>query len=369
LKNHSVLFFGAEDITALSVIRAFKKAFPTSRIIALSIKSAKSNIAEKSRYTDHVQELVSGFDQQNLLASELSEMIVKTKPAVVLPIGINHVKFLSRYKNTLSQFTQLPPLANQQILDKLTQKHSLNELLIELELPSVTSKKIDTGSFSELNWHSFPCLLKPVFDASGHKIKFIRTREELNLELQKEDLAGNYIVQEYVEGHDIDCSLLAVDGKVVAHTIQQGIRENKLSYPTAIKMTHSPQILEYVEKLIAATNYNGIAHLDFRYDTTDHKMKLIDFNARFWSSILASESVGVNFVKLLYLSAKNIPFPKPDYNEGYYYMGKDAVKEIFKRLKKGKLTLAAHTTYDLVARLNDPIPELIILAEKFRRNS
>lgn len=369
MKNHSVLFFGSEDVTALTVIRAFKKAFPSSHITTVSQRNAPSKIASKSRFVDKKAEHVSGFDEQEQLVSELSDIIARINPEVVLPVGVKHVKFLTRYKNTLSQFTQLPPLPDQKILNKLTLKDRLNKLLVELGLPSVTSKKIETGSFSELNWHSFPCLLKPIFDAAGYKIKLIFTKEELKQVLQKQDLAGNYIIQEYVEGHDIDCSLLAVDGKIVAHTIQKGIRENKLSYPTAIKMTHSPKVLEYVEKLIAATNYNGIAHLDFRYDTKDRKMKLIDFNSRFWSSILASESVGVNFVKLLYLSAKKTSFAKPNYTEGYYYMGKDVVMEIFKRLKQGRLTPAANTTYDLLTRIKDPIPELMIMAAKFRRNT
>lgn len=369
MEKVSVLFFGTEEITALPVIRAFKKAYPQSRIIAVSPKSDTFKIAEKSRFVRQKVHFLSSFDDGESLVQELSDIINKTNPQVVLPIGIKHVKFLSRYQNILAQHTQLPPLPDLEILNRLTQKDQLNDILDNLDLASVKSKKIETDSPNELNWHCFPCLLKPILEYSGHKIRRINSREELEYAFQHIDLTGKFIIQIYINGYDIDCSFLAKDGNIIAHTIQKGIRENKLSFPTAIKMTHSPMVLEYVEKLLSKTNYSGIAHLDFRYDTFEQKIKLIDFNARFWSSILASESVGVNFAKLIYLSANHISFSPPDYEEGYYFMGKDTVKEIYKSVKQGKFKTASNYNYDLSSRLKDPLPEALIIASKIKLRS
>jgi gamma-glutamyl-gamma-aminobutyrate hydrolase PuuD len=61
------------------------------------------------------------------------------------------------------------------------------------------------------------------------------------------------------------------------------------------------------EKLITATNWNGVAQLDFRWSgkATDAP-KLIEVNARFWAGIFHSMASGVDFPWLLYCQTVGI---------------------------------------------------------------
>jgi gamma-glutamyl-gamma-aminobutyrate hydrolase PuuD len=111
------------------------------------------------------------------------------------------------------------------------------------------------------------------------------------------------LVQECVEGEDYCVCVLAKDGElsaIMAYT-------NITTFPReagagAVRETVDAEpFREEAEKLVAATRWNGVAQLDFRWSgNAKEAPKLIEVNARFWAGIFHSVESGVDFPWLLY---------------------------------------------------------------------
>ncbi|MFQ5436991.1 MAG: ATP-grasp domain-containing protein, partial [Anaerolineae bacterium] len=125
----------------------------------------------------------------------------------------------------------------------------------------------DENFEQSLNCLSFPALLKPVRGSDGKGIQIFNDSVSLIKTLEKnKDFAGQYIVQSFIDGYDIDCNVLCQDGKILAHTIQKGFifRGRQFAPPAGIEFVQNEQIFEIVNRWVSATRWTGVAHLDLR---------------------------------------------------------------------------------------------------------
>lgn len=113
-------------------------------------------------------------------------------------------------------------------------------------------------------------------------------------------LDSEFLIQEFVPGSDRDASFLAVDGRVVAHTVQEPDIEQRVAYRSALglRFVDDPQADEVVNRFTAATGWTGVAHLDMRVDERTGTLSVIEVNARYWQTLLGSLAMGVNFPDL-----------------------------------------------------------------------
>ncbi len=61
-------------------------------------------------------------------------------------------------------------------------------------------------------------------------------------------------------------------------------------------------------------HWNRIAHIDLRYDI-DGNLYIIEVNPRFWESLLASLSAGINFSSIMYDFSITKTIKQHDYKE------------------------------------------------------
>ena len=109
-----------------------------------------------------------------------------------------------------------------------------------------------------------------------------------------------FIVQELVEGADVDCSVVAEDGEILAWTTQRGVAKTRFAAPaTEIIMEPHPALYEQVARLLRDLRWSGVAHIDTILDARDGSYRILELNGRFWGSLLASTAAGVNFPALL----------------------------------------------------------------------
>jgi D-aspartate ligase len=208
----------------------------------------------------------------------------------------------------------------------------------------------------------YPVLIKPVRGAGGHGIAFAKEKEAvhdhfstgLSAETNKE-----YIIQEYIDGPDMDISILCRHGKILAFTIQEPIEkvQNVFSFAKAIHFLKDKNILEYCENLVAHLRWSGVAHLDFKKEKKSGKLFLIDFNPRFWGTLLGSTRAGVNFPLLACYSGMGFSFPIPEYDEiDYYELERNKmISFIFKRKGRGQSLSRSSIYFALV----DPGPMIL----------
>lgn len=110
-------------------------------------------------------------------------------------------------------------------------------------------------------------------------------------------------------------SLLARNGEILAHTIQKGIfkRANRFAASAGLEFLNNTGVYESVSKLVRELGFSGIAYVDLRYDKRDKQFKIIEMNARYWGSLIASFRAGVNFPYLHILSSLERELPAPSY--------------------------------------------------------
>lgn len=354
----SILVLGTQNAVALPVVRALASALPHVDVHTLSKDIKHPQITNFSKYVTSHSYIIT--DNREVFLEELIAVIKAKNIDILLPVDEYFSKLVVTFQDQLNPHTIVPSLPSAELLATLTHKDRLGSLLTEIGLPSARMYNAKTLEPEILESYTFPYVLKPICGSSGLGIKKIGTKALL-IEQLKNEPADEYILQEYIPGYDIDCSLLAVDGSIKAYTIQQGIESNGFTFPKAIYFTQNPAVFDLVEWLIAEIKYSGIAHLDFRFDERDGQFKLIDFNTRYWFSLLGSRAAGVNFPLLHCLSAAGISFESPAFEECVYLMGRKALS--FNRIKYRANSSKWVSIYsDFLSRFKDPLPELLRVA-------
>lgn len=362
----SILLLGTENILALAVIRALGTVMPDVQIHTYSPSIHRRSISERSRYVKSSKYFNSWENEafEELLKNRIKE----TKADIVLPISDNATRTLITIKEEIGKVTHLPPLAGLEIYDRLESKDLLPDLLTELGFPQAKSWVLHSGSNAHHPEYTFPLLLKPIEGSSGLGIQKAASRKELEQLLNSVD-RRQYILQEFVRGQDIGCSVLAIDGEIKACTIQKVLLNKGFGVATAIKFIDEDAIYDTTERLIRETGYSGVAHLDYRIDERDHQPRLLDFNARFWFSLLGSKAAGINFAVLACKAALGMPIEEQHYRHITYFLGSTTLRYYARKMIDFQVPIeATRSVYtDLWDRLGDPMPEFArYLKRKFQ---
>jgi predicted ATP-grasp superfamily ATP-dependent carboligase len=99
----------------------------------------------------------------------------------------------------------------------------------------------------------------------------------------------------------VGASFLARQGRLVAYSVFQQRRRGERVFYAA------PRVLGYLEAFIHATGYDGVGHLDLRYDPQTDRYAILELNPRFWASLLYARRAGINYPDLLLRSATLAP--------------------------------------------------------------
>jgi predicted ATP-grasp superfamily ATP-dependent carboligase len=178
--------------------------------------------------------------------------------------------------------------------EELYDKASFAAILEQHSLPHPETKTIRSLEELDALEIPFPAIVKPTQGEGGAGITTVASREAL-----REDLASRgdlglqpVVVQAFVPGHDIDLSLLAEKGRIVAWTIQRRREDG------AMEFVDRPDVFGLCRELVDWTGYNGVVHIDLRIDERDESVVFIEANPRFWGSLCYSTWVGVDFLDL-----------------------------------------------------------------------
>jgi predicted ATP-grasp superfamily ATP-dependent carboligase len=311
-----------------------------------------------SRFLDRM-EIVDKLTDENV-ESVIDRVVVKFNSDLLIPTREWLSVLFFRHKSELEKFVRLHPLPDASILEITGNKWNLNEWLKENGFPFVLTCKTGKG------WdRDYPVLLKPVFGIGGKGIQLINDPNELKqITANLNSFQKKYFLQELIAGHDIDVSFFAVDGEIIYHTIQRGLISGKMVYSKGIEFVKNKDLLKQVSEIVALLNYTGIAHLDFRYSSEKKAYFLIDFNARYWSSVQGSRAMGVNFPLLVAAWTFTNNVETLDSKTGHYYFSTTAMKTMVRNLiSKSKYPVKLKDTQFLYI-YKDPLPELMFLIDR-----
>lgn len=307
--HFKVLIPDGESDHSLSVIRCLGEV---KNIEVIVLSNNKSVPIRFSRYCSRFITYSEGNSEEEKL-NELTHKLKELDMDVVLPVDIKTISFFSKHKERISELATIAPLPDLDSFLTSNDKWLLALWLEENNIPYPNTIQYDAniGFQNITDCLTFPILIKPRLGSGGEGIKVFD--DALNLEVFLKDRTNNeeIIIQSFINGYDIDCSVLCNRGKIIAHTIQKGFdfEPNRIALPSGIEFLLNDKIYDIVKKMVEKFNWSGIMHIDMRYDEEIHQYKVIEINPRFWASVVASIFAGVNFPYLACLTAlkKNIP--------------------------------------------------------------
>ncbi|MEO6035236.1 MAG: ATP-grasp domain-containing protein [Verrucomicrobiota bacterium] len=296
------------------------------------------------------------------------QTIEETASDVILPIVEGSSHFLHRCREFLAPRIALPPCAQSSTVSLVSSKDSLCHFLKQNRLPLPETIDLETSGELEkdLGRIKFPILFKPANGGEGQGIRTFVNRESFLDFMRTNPVAPRSIVQAYVEGHDVDCSVLCRDGSILAHTIQTSFRprKNKFGSDDAIEFIEDRETLKVVEPLVRALNWSGVAHIDLRYDKEDRQIKVLDFNARYWTSLLGSLAAGVNFPYLACRAAMGESFDRPLARKGRFFTAGAAARNFFTNCATQRGVKLGPGESGLPYALKDPGPRIFTMLKK-----
>lgn len=240
----------------------------------------------------HITMELDGSDDEAF--AKTVNAIVRHSPHVVLiPADCDAIRLVNRVRERLHVRTT--PIPEQATLDMLDNKWRFHEFCRQHELAVPHTRLLQ--SKHELNYDEavsdfgVPFVVKPIDQAGSTGVRIIRSKPEFEREiLHNCDYDyGTLIVQSYIDGEDIDISLLSLGGRLCAFAIQQNEQSR-------IVFLADDELEAMAAELCRASAYHGVMHIDARRETATGTMYLIESNPRFWASLTASVWCGLNFV-------------------------------------------------------------------------
>lgn len=302
-------------------------------------------------------------DDDPLKLEQIAEVVKQTGTQVILPTSLGGIGFVSRWQEELQKLAAVAFVPSRPTFEAIINKelfaHSLKTHAIpHPETISITSDDLFEKQLEEF---PFPALIKPTFGGGGAGIQVFQTRQALlDFIHSHPEVNGNYLLQKFIPGQDFGCSVLSEKGKILAYTVQTATGQRADFIPLQeLEIIHDAPIVELATRLIAALEWSGVAHIDFRYNSLTHQLEVIEINPRYWGSLLASLVAGVNFPHLACLAALGHPFPIPDYSDTLYMGGAETVRRLLKTLWKGRLDWPKWQHSSLQFLLQDPVPYVV----------
>ncbi|MBU6120449.1 ATP-grasp domain-containing protein [Hymenobacter siberiensis] len=286
-----------------------------------------------------------------------------TGAEVLLPVDVAGMRFVIEHRAALAAAVPLLPLPAAAYYEIATDKGLLGVFMQEYNIPAPdTIVDIWHNLAAKLAQFEFPVLLKPIEGAGGRGIVRYATPEALLAAVAALPDGSRYIVQNCIEGYDIDCNVLYQNGQLVAHSIQKGLVATGDEYaPTeAIEFVHHDAVLAVVDRLMKALRWNGVAHLDLRYDARARQIKVIEINTRFWLTVVGSAlAAGVNFPLLACQVAAGRAVAPAPFREGRYIPFANYLKYRYgRRVRRADDVQFALRDTSVGAFLGDPLTKL-----------
>ncbi|WP_100614412.1 carboxylate--amine ligase [Confluentibacter citreus] len=292
----------------------------------------------------------------------INEELKKHDIDLVMPIFENGIKIIAKYKNQVSFKDKLCLLPSFDNFKLANDKGSLLYFLDNHHLPHPKGIVAKVGEIPKVESLQYPVLVKPVSGLGGGTgIYSFDNQSSLEDYFIKNRLECDTIVQERIEGYDIDCSVLCKDGVILAHTIQKATLKdgNPFAPTTGLIFVEEEELYLTIERLMKLLNWSGVAHVDLLFDKKDEKFKILEVNTRFWTSIDASLIAGVNFPYLYILASLGIDFNKPNYKYLEYLNIKGLLKTLQLNIKFLFETRFILNNTPVKFAVKDPIPFIL----------
>jgi predicted ATP-grasp superfamily ATP-dependent carboligase len=218
----------------------------------------------------------------------------ETPDVVVIPADCHGIRLIDRIRADLR--AKVIPVPDLETLNRMDDKWQFYEFCkthsIEVPATCYIGSKANLNFDEIANELGLPFVLKPSNESGSYGVQIIHSKEQYLKTVRDNDSYDfrSLIAQRYIDGEDVDLSLLAIHGQLRAFAIQQ-------AKGPIIQFMRNDSLQAQAHRLCMASSFHGLMHIDARLEKETGKVFLIESNPRFWASLTASIWCGLNFVE------------------------------------------------------------------------
>jgi predicted ATP-grasp superfamily ATP-dependent carboligase len=227
-------------------------------------------------------------------------------------MSVNRTAFLSQYRLTAPDWEVM-----RWAYDKRLTYQLANDL--GLSHPQTLFPQSRT-EIEALEW-DFPVVLKPAYKPvvnrfTHSKAWLARDRHEL-LELYDNAVAlidpSLVIIQKMICGggeNQFSFACFCINGRPIASLTARRTRQYPIDFgynSSFVETIDLQEIETAATALLSNLRYSGVAEVEFKYDSSDRRYKLLDVNPRFWTWHTLGAIAGVDFPYLVWQVANDQP--------------------------------------------------------------
>jgi D-aspartate ligase len=294
-------------------------------------------------------------------------------------IARNHDRLAERYRlSILVEWTTL-----QKAYDKRLMHQLADDVGVEHPLTRYPRHRDDVAAYDG----PFPVVLKPAIRPTIDPFTIDKGWPATDLAslLARYDEAcavsdpAAIMIQEVISGggeSQLSFAALCRSGEAIASVVARRARQWPMDFgraSTFVETIEAPEIEELAARVLRALRFDGIVELEFKRDTSDGRLMLLDINPRVWGWHTLARGAGVDVPYLLWRMVHGERVEPVRARPGVRWVrGLTDVPTAIGAIRHGKLS-AVHYLWSLrppiecaVLALDDPLPALLELPEAAR---
>jgi predicted ATP-grasp superfamily ATP-dependent carboligase len=320
--------------------------------------STNPSLASVSRYSSGFDTYANPAVDPDRFVSDVLAIVARRRIDVLLPMTEITTLLLTQHQHSLPAHVRLP-FASAATVATAADKAAVMALAPQVGVPIPQTRVVRSvhearALAEEL---AYPIVIKAARSRIWTGKQWLSTSvsyansaaELLSTLTQAAVETFPFLLQEKIVGDGVGVFLCFDQDESIAVFSHRRIREKPPSGGVSVlceSIAAEPQALAHAERLLRALGWQGVAMVEFKRDTRDGGLKLMEINGRFWGSLQLAIDAGVDFPVLLVdlVDGKRPPRP-PAYRPGvrtrWFWGDVDSLLAVLFRGRK-RLNLSAH---------------------------
>ena len=261
-------------------------------IPVILLDKTKMNITRFSKYCAKFYQV----SNENILAQlNLFQEQKLYEGWVVYPTNDAHVEVLSQNKTALEPYFKITT-DHWNSVSIFYNKIKTYKLAEQLEIPIAKTWYPNTIQDLDSIDVEFPCIIKPAvmhsfYSQTNQKVYVCKDLNELRENYNKASLIipkEEIIIQEIIQGpskNQFSACFLYLNQQTYVWLTACRMRQHPIDFGNATTYAETvdlPELKIFAEKILFASNYNGLCEVEFKLDSRDNRYKFLEVNTRTW---------------------------------------------------------------------------------------
>ena len=317
-----VIVTDAEQRAALAVVRSLGRAGH----VVMAVGHKSNALAKASRHASASETVANPFAEPDRFADNIAGLVATWNADVVVMVAEQSHLALLPHRERLApailaagDYDAFRRVSDKDLVLATAARigiHVPHQLLVA-DRGAAQRSELDSAL-------EFPVVIKPARSVVGSRhfsVLHARSVDEYRERIASlPDAAFPLLVQQRIVGHGQGVFLLVWGGSLVASFAHRRLREMPPSGGASVlseSIRADDQLVRLSRQLVAELEWQGVAMVEFKVETSTGHAYLMEINGRFWGTTQLAIDAGVDFPALLVSAAMgDAPTTPPAYREG-----------------------------------------------------